>query len=191
MCSSDLFVVSNLMGTWRNQVLSAGGLSLDQIASIMFFPGIAGVLGTLTSGYVMDRLGPTRVLPVYLAGASVAMAAIAFLDLPSVWTMLAFVISGYFSNGGLSGLNALASLTYPPQVRATGVSWAHAAGRAGSMVGPALGGMLIASGYGVAGVFLVTSIPQLCAAIAIFVMWRLHAGGRSPATAATGEAAKL
>jgi AAHS family 4-hydroxybenzoate transporter-like MFS transporter len=185
------FVVSNLMGTWRNQVLSAGGLSLDQIASIMFFPGIAGVLGTLTSGYVMDRLGPTRVLPVYLAGASVAMAAIAFLDLPSVWTMLAFVISGYFSNGGLSGLNALASLTYPPQVRATGVSWAHAAGRAGSMVGPALGGMLIASGYGVAGVFLVTSIPQLCAAIAIFVMWRLHAGGRSPATAATGEAAKL
>jgi AAHS family 4-hydroxybenzoate transporter-like MFS transporter len=105
--------------------------------------------------------------------------------------MLAFVISGYFSNGGLSGLNALASLTYPPQVRATGVSWAHAAGRAGSMVGPALGGMLIASGYGVAGVFLVTSIPQLCAAIAIFVMWRLHAGGRSPATAATGEAAKL
>ena len=124
------FVVSNLMGTWRNQVLSAGGLSLDQIASIMFFPGIAGVLGTLTSGYVMDRLGPTRVLPVYLAGAAVAMAAIAFLDLPSVWTMLAFVISGYFSNGGLSGLNALASLTYPPQVRATGVSWAHAAGRA-------------------------------------------------------------
>ena len=54
-----------------------------------------------------------------------------------------------------------------------------------------LGGMLIASGFGVAGVFLVTSIPQLCAAIAIFVMWRLHAGGRSPATAATGEAAKL
>ena len=33
------FVVSNLMGTWRNQVLSAGGLSLDQIASIMCFFG--------------------------------------------------------------------------------------------------------------------------------------------------------
>ena len=49
--------------------------------------------------------------------------------------------------------------------------------------GPALGGMLIASGFGVAGVFLVTSIPQLCAGIAIFVMWRLHAGARAPATA--------
>jgi len=183
------FVVSNLMGSWRNQVLSEGGLSLDQIASIMFFPGIAGVLGTLTSGYVMDRLGPTRVLPVYLAGASLAMAAIAFLELPSVWAMLAFVVYGYFSNGGLSGLNALASISYPSQVRATGVSWAHAAGRAGAMVGPALGGALIARQMGVPGVFVITAVPQMCAALAIFFMWRVQAkrrGGVSlPARAVT------
>jgi AAHS family 4-hydroxybenzoate transporter-like MFS transporter len=185
------FIVSNLMGTWRNQVLSQGGLTLDQIASIMFFPGIAGVLGTLTSGYVMDRLGPMRVLPVYLAGASLSMAAIAFLELPSVWTMLAFVVSGYFSNGGLSGLNALASITYPSQVRATGVSWAHAAGRAGSMVGPALGGALIAAGFGVTGVFLVTSVPQLCAGLAIFAMWRLAAGSSAPRVLPKTEAAKV
>ena len=185
------FIVSNLMGTWRNQVLTAGGLSLDQIASIMFFPGIAGVIGTLTSGYVMDRLGATRVLPVYLAGASIAMAAIAFLDLPSVWTMIAFVVSGYFSNGGLSGLNALASITYPSQVRATGVSWAHAAGRAGSMVGPALGGALIAAGFGVTGVFLVTAVPQLCAGIAILVMWRLQTHARAADALPRTEAARV
>jgi AAHS family 4-hydroxybenzoate transporter-like MFS transporter len=172
------FVVSNLMGSWRNQVLSEGGLSLDQIASIMFFPGIAGVLGTLTSGYVMDRFGPMRVLPVYLAGASVAMAAIAFLDLSSVWTMVVFVISGYFSNGGLSGLNALASISYPSQMRATGVSLAHAAGRAGAMVGPALGGALIAAQMGVSGVFVITAIPQMCAALAILVMWWTQAKRR-------------
>lgn len=185
------FIVSNLMGTWRNQVLAAGGLSLDQIASIMFFPGIAGVVGTLTSGYVMDRLGATRVLPAYLAGASIAMAAIAFLDLPSVWTMIAFVVSGYFSNGGLSGLNALASITYPSQVRATGVSWAHAAGRAGSMVGPALGGALIAAGFGVTGVFLVTAAPQLCAGIAILVMSRLQTRARAAGASPAAEAARV
>jgi AAHS family 4-hydroxybenzoate transporter-like MFS transporter len=185
------FIVSNLMGTWRNQVLTAGGLSLDQIASIMFFPGVAGVIGTLTSGYVMDRLGATRVLPVYLAAASIAMAAIAFLDLPSVWTMIAFVVSGYFSNGGLSGLNALASITYPSQVRATGVSWAHAAGRAGSMVGPALGGALIAAGFGVTGVFLVTAVPQLCAGIAILVMWRLQTPARAADASSRTEAARV
>ncbi len=185
------FIVSNLMGTWRNQVLTDGGLSLNQIASIMFFPGIAGVIGTLTSGYVMDRFGATRVLPVYLAGASFAMAAIAFADLPSVWMMVAFVVYGYFANGGLSGLNALASITYPSQVRATGVSWAHAAGRAGSMVGPALGGALIASGFGVTGVFLVTAVPQLCAGLAILAMWRLHAGVRAVGALPKTEAAKV
>jgi hypothetical protein len=49
------------------------------------------------------------------------------------------------------------------------------------MVGPALGGALIARGFGVSGVFLVTAIPQLCAGLAIFAMWRLHAGARAKA----------
>jgi AAHS family 4-hydroxybenzoate transporter-like MFS transporter len=84
----------------------------------------------------------------------------------------------------------LASITYPSQVRATGVSWAHAAGRAGSMVGPALGGALIAAGFGVSGVFLVTAIPQLCAGLAIFAMWRLHAVARPAAAAPKTETAK-
>ncbi len=107
-----------------------------------------------------------------------------------MWMMLAFVVYGYLSNGGLSGLNALASITYPSQVRATGVSWAHAAGRAGSMVGPALGGAMIAGGFGVTGVFLVTAVPQLCAGLAILAMWRLHAGMRGAGPPPKTETAK-
>jgi hypothetical protein len=30
---------------------------------------------------------------------------------------------------------------------------------------------------GVPAVFLITAIPQFCAGLAIFVMWRLHAAG--------------
>jgi AAHS family 4-hydroxybenzoate transporter-like MFS transporter len=108
-----------------------------------------------------------------------------------MWTMVVFVISGYFSNGGLSGLNALASISYPSQMRATGVSWAHAAGRAGAMVGPILGGALIANGFGVSGVFLVAAVPQLCAGLAIFVMWRVHAGSHSNGALPRTESAKV
>lgn len=172
------FIVSNLFGAWKVTVLSSfGGLSAERIASLLFVQGAAGVVGTLTSGAVMDRLGPTRVLPVYLAGAAFATAAVAFVDLSSAWTMLAFLLFGYFSNGGLSGINALASISYPSQIRATGISFAHGAGRAGAMIGPILGGAMIAREMGVPAVFLITAIPQLCAGLAIFVMWRLHAAG--------------
>jgi AAHS family 4-hydroxybenzoate transporter-like MFS transporter len=169
------FIVSNLLGSWRNVVLNQNGLTTDEIATIMFLPGIAGVIGTLTSGFVMERLGPTRVLPVYLGMASLSTAAVAFFDLTSIWTLLAFIATGYFSNGGLSGINALASITYPSQMRATGVSFAHSAGRAGAIVGPFIGGAMIAAQLSAAGVFLITAIPQMCAALAIFVMWRVQA----------------
>jgi AAHS family 4-hydroxybenzoate transporter-like MFS transporter len=169
------FIVSNLLGSWRNTVLNQNGLDTDQIATIMFWPGIAGVIGTITAGFVMERLGPTRVLPVYLGAASLSTAAVAFFDLTSAWTLTAFIITGYFSNGGLSGLNALASLTYPSQMRATGVSFAHSAGRAGAIVGPFIGGAMIAAQASAPTVFVITAIPQMCAALAIFTMWRVQA----------------
>jgi MFS transporter, AAHS family, 4-hydroxybenzoate transporter len=177
------FIVSNLLGSWRNVVLNQNGLTTDEIATIMFLPGIAGVIGTLTSGFVMERLGPTRVLPVYLGAASLSTAAVAFFDLTSVWTLIAFIVTGYFSNGGLSGINALASLTYPSQMRATGVSFAHSAGRAGAIVGPFVGGAMIAAQMSAPAVFLVTAIPQMCAALAIFAMWRVQTQRASGAVA--------
>jgi len=92
--------------------------------------------------------------------------------------IVAFLVFGYFSNGGLSGINALASISYPSQIRATGISWAHGIGRAGAMIGPILGGAKIAREMGVGGVFLITAIPQMCAALAIYAMYRvkLHRG---------------
>jgi MFS transporter, AAHS family, 4-hydroxybenzoate transporter len=174
------FIVSTLLGSWRNVVLSQNGLTTDDIATIMLLLGIAGVIGTVTAGFVMERLGPTRVLPVYLAAASLSTAAVAFFDLTSIWTLVAFTAMGYFSNGGLSGINALASLTYPSQMRATGVSFAHSAGRAGAIVGPFIGGAMIAAQMSAPGVFLITAIPQMCAALAIFAMWRVQAP-RAPA----------
>jgi AAHS family 4-hydroxybenzoate transporter-like MFS transporter len=164
-----------------------GDLPFTRIALLMGVQATAGIFGTLTSGFVMDRYGPTRVLPLYLGGASLATAAVAFIDLWSAWMIVAFLVFGYFSNGGLSGINALASISYPSRIRATGISWAHGLGRAGAMIGPILGGLMIARELGVGPVFLITAIPQMGAAIAIYCMYRvkLHRGeavtARAPA----------
>jgi AAHS family 4-hydroxybenzoate transporter-like MFS transporter len=168
------FIVSNLFGAWKTTVLhDFGDLPFTRIALLMGVQATAGIFGTLTSGFVMDRYGPTRVLPLYLGGASLATAAVAFIDLWSGWMVAAFLVFGYFSNGGLSGINALASISYPSRIRATGISWAHGLGRAGAMIGPILGGVMIARELGVGPVFLITAIPQMGAALAIYAMYRV------------------
>jgi predicted MFS family arabinose efflux permease len=59
------------------------------------------------------------------------------------------------------------------------------------MVGPALGGALIAAGFGVTGVFLVTAVPQLCAGIAILVMWRQQTSARTADVSPRTEPARV
>jgi AAHS family 4-hydroxybenzoate transporter-like MFS transporter len=177
------FIVSNLFGAWKTTVLhDFGDLPFTRIAMLMGVQASAGIVGTLTSGFVMDRFGPTRVLPLYLAGASLATAAVAFIDLWSGWMVLAFLVFGYCSNGGLSGINALASISYPSRIRATGISWAHGLGRAGAMIGPILGGAMIAREAGVEAVFLITAIPQMGAALAIYAMHRVKRRRGEPLT---------
>jgi len=68
-------------------------------------------------------------------------------------------------------------------MRATGVSFAHSAGRAGAIVGPFIGGAMIAAQASAPAVFVITAIPQMCAALAIFTMWRVQAQ-RAPAATA-------
>ena len=51
---------------------------------------------------------------------------------------------GLFVIGAQFGLNALAGSSYPTFIRSTGVGWALGIGRIGSILGPVVGGVLIA-----------------------------------------------
>lgn len=165
------FIVSNLFGSWNTTVLhDSGGLSYTRIALLISCKAMAGIIGTITSGFIMDRFGPTRVLAAFFVLAALSIVSIAFVDLTTSWAIVCFVLFGFFTNGGLSGINALGSITYPSWMRATGLSWAHGAGRAGAMIGPAIGGLMIAQNFGVTGIFLFAAIPQFLAGVAIVLI---------------------
>jgi MFS transporter, AAHS family, 4-hydroxybenzoate transporter len=56
---------------------------------------------------------------------------------------------------------------YPTMARATGVSWMLGMGRFGSIVGSAVGGALLGSGWGFGGILAMLAVPAACAAVAI------------------------
>jgi len=88
-------------------------------------------------------------------------------------------VLGVAIQGAQAGLNALAAGFYPTTVRSTGVGWALGVGRVGSIVGPAIGGMLLSMGWTPQRIFLGGMAPALCASIAILGSSRL----RGPASA--------
>jgi MFS family permease len=63
---------------------------------------------------------------------------------------------------------------YPTEIRSTGIGWATGIGRAGSIIGPGLAGILLQISIPAKYVILLAVIPALIAATAAFLLDRIR-----------------
>ena len=87
--------------------------------------------------------------------------------------LIAVSVAGFCILGLQFGLNAVSGLIYPTAVRANGSGWAFAIGRFGSVVGPIMGGALIAMQLPMGRLFYAPAIALALGAVAALVMMRL------------------
>ena len=159
-----------LLTNWLPTILRSSGYGASEAATIASMIPLGGVLGSIVMALLLDKLGPRRVLPVQAAFAAVALALIG-TQLGSGSPLLAMVfIAGFGLSGLLANLSIVAATLYPIHARATGVSWALSAGRAGSIVGSMLGAWLFAVAGSLDGFFLWIATPMLLASLALLVM---------------------
>ena len=132
-------------------------------------------MGAIVIGRLMDRFDPRLVLAVsyVLAGVFVVLLGSA----TGSPRLLVFAIfgAGFGAAGAQVGVNALAATYYPTASRATGVSWANAFGRIGSVLGSTVGGFLLSFGWDLATVFSVAAIPAFVAGAAMLAKAWLYA----------------
>jgi AAHS family 4-hydroxybenzoate transporter-like MFS transporter len=161
----DLYLLSN----WLPTVLNDLGASISMAALIGAMLQIGGVVGTFTLGNFIDRFSFRALALTYLI-ASVAVTAIGFSGHSIPLATLAIFCAGFCIVGGQIASNALTATYYPTTMRSTGVGWALGVGRAGSIVGPLVGGIMIANHVGVETLFMTAAIPALCACLAAFAL---------------------
>jgi AAHS family 4-hydroxybenzoate transporter-like MFS transporter len=101
--------------------------------------------------------------------------------------VLAIFGAGFGVAGAQVGINALAAGYYPTENRATGVSWANAVGRTGSILGSMIGGVLLSLGWDLSTVFAVAAVPAFMAAVAMFAKGPRPASAIVPSPVSTGE----
>ncbi|QBY56524.1 MULTISPECIES: MFS transporter [Burkholderiales] len=152
------------VGTGRPATLAAIGLTL-------FSAG--GAFGGLFSSRLIDRfgVGAMGAVPLLAAVFVVAVGSMALSD--TAFLSMLFIV-GFFVLGGHVGLMGSMGLFYANANRANGVGWAISIGKLGSIIGPAIAGILIAADASISTLFIVAAAPLLVAGAGVVALGRLQ-----------------
>lgn len=131
---------------------------------------IGGTIGAILLGRLVKRFGFVIVLASCFALASLN---ISFIGWPGLALPLLFVvvfIAGLGVMGGQVGINALAAIFYPTELRSTGIGAGLGVGRLGAIVGPLVGGQLMALQWSSRALFLTAAVPAMISALVMVSM---------------------
>jgi AAHS family 4-hydroxybenzoate transporter-like MFS transporter len=162
-------LVFYLLTSWLPTLMNTAGLTLSQASLITAMLAMGGTVGAIVLGQLMDRFDPHYVLAASYLLAAVFIGLIGY-STGSAW-MLALAVfgAGFCLPGAQVGANALSADYYPTASRATGVSWANAVGRVGSVLGSMIGGTLIALGLGMPTLFAIIAAPVIISGILLLI----------------------
>jgi AAHS family 4-hydroxybenzoate transporter-like MFS transporter len=165
-------LVTYFLLNWLPVLVNGAGLSVQEaVLATTMFP-LGGVIGTLLLGWLIDRYWAPTILAIAYAIFAICTA----LAGPSSvsFIALAIVLTGAGVGAGAQmGMNAFAGLVYPTAMKGTGVGWMVGIGRTGSMIGPLLGGALVALKWPVSSILLVSALPAAIAALSTYLIGRL------------------
>jgi MFS transporter, AAHS family, 4-hydroxybenzoate transporter len=155
--------------TWIPKLASSAGLSTELAIYAGTVFNLGAFFGIMTQGYLSSLFGLRRTIFSFLAGTALLMAIFGFFKGSDIVLVL-FGLIGFGVQGGFVGLYSVAARFYPTEIRSTGVGFAMSAGRIGGIVGPLVGGFLIAAGLTMTANFMVFAVPTLLAGIATFMI---------------------
>ena len=158
-----------LLLLWMPTALKMLGLAGSQAAMGTVTVNGAFILFAIPLSIILPKVNPRKLLLVmFAAGILIALG----LGLAGSNFALVFVLIGLagFGIGGQQlALNYLIANAYPTQLRATATGWGIGIGRLGSIVGSALGGLIL-TGLGVSGYFMALAVPLVLAGLATLMV---------------------
>ena len=166
----NLYFLSSWLPTVATPLVKAAGVSASYALLVGTSLQIGGVIGAMVLGWFVARLG---FVPVLTTCFALACGNIAMIGQPGLSLALLFVVvfvAGVGVVGGQSVINALAASLYPTDLRSTGIGSGLGVGRAGSIVGPQVAGVLIGLHWSAHELFLAAAVPALISAVVMIAM---------------------
>ncbi|MET0279511.1 MAG: MFS transporter [Steroidobacteraceae bacterium] len=165
-----------LLATWGPSLFEEIGFSRQGAAYMASANWLGGIVGGLVLMRWTDRFGPVAVavmpalaVPVMLAAGLVALTPGVFVA-ASLWLAATLV-------GGHYGVISIVGLFYPSALRARGAGATTAVGRIGGLLGPQLGGLLMASQLPPHAAFAVLAVCPAILSACVALVVRAQRGG--------------
>lgn len=155
------------MLNWTPKVLVDQGLSVSTgISGAVVMNGV-GVFGGLLFGVIANLVGLRQLTSLCMVLFFAAIAGFGAVGTNLALLLLLAAAVGFFMIAMISGLYATIGAMYPVRVRNTGTGLVLGFGRLGAVIGPYLGGMMIAAGWSRPAYCAILAAPLLIAALII------------------------
>jgi AAHS family 3-hydroxyphenylpropionic acid transporter len=135
-----------LLLNWLPALLVSRGFERQDASIIQIAFNLAGAGGSLVAGLALDSKHRSILVLAIFAALVVALFFLAVLPNNLMLAVLASAFVGIAIIAVQAILYGIAPQCYPAEARGTGVGFAVAAGRFGSVAGPLLAGALVAAG---------------------------------------------
>lgn len=172
------FLATWLVIFWLPTILSMAGSSDGDAALFGALLPLGGLAGVIAIALVVRRVRIELTLAVALVLGAAAVFLMWALQLPPLASAIVIALTGAGLQGAQFGMNGLCGAVYPAKVRATGAGWSFGVGRIGNIVGPGLGGAILAMSFSARAMLLVAAAAALAAAVAMLLLDRERSAGR-------------
>ncbi|WHO38497.1 aromatic acid/H+ symport family MFS transporter [Sphingobium sp. AP49] len=168
LCFFCCLLMVYALGSWLPQLMRSAGYSLGSSLSFLLALNFGGMLGAIGGGRLADRFGLPRVVIAYFLLGAICICLLG-LNGPMPILYLLIFVAGAGTTGTQILLYASVADFYDLSVRSTGLGWASGMGRVGAIVGPMLGGVLLAAQLPMTLNFVAFAIPGLVSVLATLV----------------------
>jgi len=170
-----LYLISSIavffFGSWSPELLVVKGFSASTAAFITGTNGIIVAAGCLLSGFFFDKYGFRWGAVLYvIAGVCVIFMG----DLAQAGFVTLLFASAFFINSAHMDVTILAPIVYPSNCRNKGAGTAVAVARIGAIIGPYLGGYLLATKLPLGSLLALIAIPLSISAVLCYAAGRQY-----------------
>jgi MFS transporter, AAHS family, 4-hydroxybenzoate transporter len=158
-----------LLLLWMPTALRMLGLEDSQAAMGTVTVNGAFILFAIPLSMLLPKVDAKKLLLVMFATGILVALGLGFTGSNLTLVFILIALAGFGIGGPQLALNYLIANAYPTQLRATATGWGIGIGRLGSIVGSALGGLIL-TGLGVSGYFMVLALPLVLAGLATLMV---------------------
>ena len=133
---------------WLPQIVADAGYPPTTGSLVSAISGAAGLIGGVSLGALAGRFPAARLGAVAMLVMALSLVALGFVP-PQLWLLIACAGAiGLFGPGAAGIFFGIVSISFPSEMRASGLGFVLGVGRIASAIAPALAGWLFARGFG-------------------------------------------